>query len=131
MCERPNPSPMTPTVCSRLAMQILRGDRSISAHMRGIEQVPWIYDPLCRLAERSGLGRWRRWLTSAAHGRTLDLGCGTGRNLPLLPVGTRAIGVDPSAHSIRRARRRAPAVPLVIARAEALPFRTGSFDTVL
>jgi SAM-dependent methyltransferase len=41
----------------------------------------------------------------------LDLGCGTGRNLPLLPAGTRTVGLDPSA--------------------EALPFRDAAFDTVL
>jgi ubiquinone/menaquinone biosynthesis C-methylase UbiE len=99
--------------------------------MRGVEQVPWIYDAICALAERGGLGRWRRWLVQGARGRTLDLGCGTGRNLPLLPSGTRAVAVDPSRHCIRRARRRAPAVPVVIARAEALPFRDATFDTVL
>jgi len=99
--------------------------------MRGVEQIPWIYDAICALCERGGLGRWRRWLASGARGRTLDLGCGTGRNLPLLPRDARAIGVDPSPEAIRRARDRAPRVPFVIARAEALPFRDASFDTVL
>lgn len=99
--------------------------------MRGIEQIPWIYDALCRLCERGGLGRWRRWLAEGARGRTLDLGCGTGRNLPLLPAGTRAVALDPSRDALQRARRRAPSVPLLLARAEALPFRDGTFDTVL
>jgi ubiquinone/menaquinone biosynthesis C-methylase UbiE len=99
--------------------------------MRGIEQIPWIYDALCRLCERGGFGRWRRWLVSGARGRTLDLGCGTGRNLPMLPPDTRAVALDPSAEALQRARRRASAVPLVQARAEALPFRDGTFDTVL
>jgi len=99
--------------------------------MRGIEQIPWIYDALCRLCERGGFGRWRRWLVRGARGRTLDLGCGTGRNLPLLPAGARAIAIDPSPDALARARRRAPAVPLVQARAEALPFRDATFDTIL
>jgi ubiquinone/menaquinone biosynthesis C-methylase UbiE len=99
--------------------------------MRGIEQVPWIYDAMCAVLERGGLGRWRRWLVAGARGRTLDLGCGTGRNLPWLPEGARTVGVDPSRHALHRARRRAPTVPLVIASAEALPFRDGTFDTVL
>jgi ubiquinone/menaquinone biosynthesis C-methylase UbiE len=99
--------------------------------MRGIEQIPWIYDALCRLCERGGFGRWRRWLAQGARGRTLDLGCGTGRNLPLLPAGTHAVALDPSRDALRRARRRAPSVPLLVARAEALPFRDGTFDTVL
>jgi ubiquinone/menaquinone biosynthesis C-methylase UbiE len=99
--------------------------------VRGIEQIPWLYDALCGLVERTGLGRWRRWLAAGARGRTLDLGCGTGRNLPLFPEGVRAIGLDPSLAALGRARRRAPAVPLVCAGAEALPFRAGTFDTVV
>jgi ubiquinone/menaquinone biosynthesis C-methylase UbiE/peroxiredoxin len=99
--------------------------------MRGVEQIPWLYEIICSLYEWSGLAEWRRWLVAGARGRVLDLGTGTGRNLPLLPRGTSAIAVDPSLDALQRARRRAPAVPLVAARAEALPFRERSFDTVL
>src|SRR6516165_9046219 len=99
--------------------------------MRGVEQIPWLYDLGVALAEWRGLGRWRRWLARGATGRTLDLGTGTGRNLPLLGPGVRAVAVDPHAEALARARRRAPAIPLVVARAEALPFRDGAFDTVL
>ncbi len=99
--------------------------------MRGVEQIPWLYEIICSLYEWSGLGEWRRWLVAGAHGRVLDLGTGTGRNLPLLPRGTTAVAVDPSLDALERARRRAPSVPLIAARAEALPFRDRSFDTVL
>lgn len=99
--------------------------------MRGVEQIPWIYDALCALCERGGFGRWRHWLVGGAQGRTLDVGCGTGRNLPLLPAGVRAIGLDPSPEALARARRRAPGIPLVRGSAEALPFRDASFETVL
>jgi ubiquinone/menaquinone biosynthesis C-methylase UbiE len=99
--------------------------------VRGVEQIPWLYDAICAIYERLGLGRWRRWLVGGASGRVLDLGCGTGRNLALLPPGARAIGLDPSWDAIQRARRRAPRVPLVLGRAEALPFRDAAFDTVL
>jgi ubiquinone/menaquinone biosynthesis C-methylase UbiE len=98
--------------------------------MRGVEQIPWLYDLICAIAEWRGLARWRRWLAGGATGRTLDLGCGTGRNLPLL-AGTRSIGLDPSWSSLRRARRRAAGVALVQGSAEALPFRDGVFDTVV
>jgi ubiquinone/menaquinone biosynthesis C-methylase UbiE len=98
--------------------------------MRGVEQIPWLYDAICAVAEWRGLGRWRRWVASGALGRTLDLGCGTGRNLPLFS-GAHAVGLDPSFDALRRARRRAGGAPLVQARAEALPFRDGSFDTVV
>jgi ubiquinone/menaquinone biosynthesis C-methylase UbiE len=97
----------------------------------GVEQIPWLYDALCALSERSGLGRWRRWLTAGARGRTLDLGTGTGRNLPLYGPGVRVVGLDPALPVLARARRRAPRVPLVRAAAEALPFRDGAFDTVV
>ena len=99
--------------------------------MRGVEQIPWLYDALCALCEATGLARWRSWLVTGARGRVLDLGCGTGRNLPLLPAGTRAVGLEPSWETLQRARRRAPGVPLVVGSAEALPFRDAAFDTVL
>ena len=99
--------------------------------MRGVEQIPFLYDGMMALVEATGLKRWRAWLATGARGRTLDLGCGTGRNLPLLPAGVRGVGLDPAVDSLRRAQRRAPGTPLVRASAEALPFRDGAFDTVL
>jgi ubiquinone/menaquinone biosynthesis C-methylase UbiE len=99
--------------------------------MRGVEQIPWLYDTALAVLEWTGLAGWRRWLAGGARGRTLDLGCGTGRNLPLLPNGTAAVGIDPHVPSLARAARRAPGIPLVCARAEALPFRDGCFETVV
>ena len=99
--------------------------------MRGIEQIPWIYDAICALSEWQGMRRWREWLARGARGRTLDLGCGTGRTLPLFPKGVRAVGLDPSPDALRRARKRAPEIPLVRASAQALPFRDGAFETVV
>lgn len=99
--------------------------------MRGIEQIPWIYDAMCAVAEWQGMRRWRQWLAGGARGRTLDLGCGTGRSLPLFSSEAHPIGLDPSADALRRARLRAPEVPLVRASAEALPFRDETFETVV
>jgi SAM-dependent methyltransferase len=99
--------------------------------VRGFEQIPWLYDLSIALAERAGLGRWRAWLAGGARGRVLDLGSGTGRNLPLLPPGVAVVAVDPHPDALARARRRAPGAALVLARAEALPFRDDAFDTVL
>jgi ubiquinone/menaquinone biosynthesis C-methylase UbiE len=81
--------------------------------------------------DATGLGRWRRKLIAGARGRTLEIGCGTGRNLPLYPADIPVIGLEPDWDSLMHARQRAPQVPLVVARAEALPFRDGSFDTVV
>jgi ubiquinone/menaquinone biosynthesis C-methylase UbiE len=99
--------------------------------VRGVEQVPWLYDAICAIHEALGLARWRRWLVAGARGRVLDLGCGTGRSLALLGPDVAVIALDPSWEALQRARRRAPRVPLVVGRAEALPFRDATFDTVL
>jgi ubiquinone/menaquinone biosynthesis C-methylase UbiE len=99
--------------------------------MRGVEQIPWLYDACCAVSERFGLARWRRWLVDGAEGDVLDVGCGTGRNLPLFRSGVRVIGLEPSADTLARARRRAPGALLVQGDAEALPFRSGAFDTVV
>ena len=99
--------------------------------MRGLEQIPWIYDAMCAISEATGLARWRGWLARGARGLTLDLGCGTGRNLPLFPAEARVVGIDLPADSLRRARKREPRARLVRASAEALPFRDGTFDTVV
>ncbi|HYE36928.1 class I SAM-dependent methyltransferase [Methylocaldum sp.] len=99
--------------------------------MRGIEHIPWLYDSVMSLADALGLAHWRRALAHTAGGCVLEVGCGTGRNLPLYPPGVDVIGLDPDLESLARARRRAPHVPLVAARVEALPFREGAFDTVV
>ncbi len=100
--------------------------------MRGVEQVPWLYDAAMVVLENTGLGRWRSWLAAGVPpGRILDLGCGTGRNLPLFHDGVRAIGLDPCHESLRKARTRAPGALFVRGRAEPLPFRDDAFDTVV
>ncbi|MBS2032497.1 MAG: class I SAM-dependent methyltransferase [Deltaproteobacteria bacterium] len=99
--------------------------------MRGLEQIPWLYDVSMTVMEKTGMAEWRNWLAQGSLGRTLDLGCGTGRNLSLMPPGARAVGVDPEVASLERARKRAPNAMLVRASAHALPFRDGAFDTVL
>lgn len=99
--------------------------------MRGVEQIPWLYDAMCFVLERAGLDRWREWLVQGAAGRTLEVGCGTGRNLPRYPAGAVLVAVEPDPHALAKARERAPTVNFVRASAEALPFRDGAFDTVV
>jgi len=99
--------------------------------VRGLEQIPWLYDAFLWVMEATGLRRWRETVAAGARGRVLDVGCGTGRNLPLLPPGTKVIGLDPTRESLLRARRRAPGALLVRGSAEKLPFRDGAFDTVV
>ncbi|MGZ6123676.1 MAG: class I SAM-dependent methyltransferase [Myxococcales bacterium] len=58
----------------------------------------------------------------------LDLGCGPGNSTVRLPPG--AIGGDQALAMLRRARRRAPRMPLICLDAAALPVRSGSLDAV-
>ena len=99
--------------------------------MKGVERIPWFYDAFMRLVGPFGLDRWRRLLLAQARGRTLEVGCGTGLNLPSYGPGVRPVGLDPHLELLLVARRRAPGVPLVVASAEALPFRRDAFDTVV
>ncbi len=97
--------------------------------MRGIEQIPWLYDLAMMLMP--GMQRWRRSLARLARGRVLEVGCGTGQMLPLYPDGVELYGLDPNADALPRARRRAPEVGLLCASAEQLPFPDARFDTVV
>jgi ubiquinone/menaquinone biosynthesis C-methylase UbiE len=100
--------------------------------VRGLEQIPWIYDLGMRLLERGRIGRWTAWLLAGARGRTLEVGCGTGRTLTRYPgAAAPLVAADPFPRNLAAARRRAPAALLVRARGEALPFRDGAFDTVV
>jgi ubiquinone/menaquinone biosynthesis C-methylase UbiE len=99
--------------------------------MRGIEQIPFLYDAMMAVSEATGFGSWRRALVAEATGRVLDVGCGTGRNLPLYHHDLDVVGVDVRVELLVAARKRAPNRPLVLASAEALPFRGSSFDTVV
>jgi SAM-dependent methyltransferase len=63
------------------------------------------------------------------HERLLEIGCGEGNLLAVLP-GTQKFGIDPSIHALRRASRRSGA-HCAIARCEQLPFPSGAFDVVV
>lgn len=99
--------------------------------MRGLEQIPLVYDGMMSVMDRLLLGRWRRSLAQHGEGVVLEVGVGTGRTLALHSPAAQVVGLDPDGVVLRTARQRAPGVPLVQARAEALPFREDAFDVVV
>ncbi len=99
--------------------------------MRGVEQIPWLYDALMGLADALGFRGWRRRLVAGVRGGVLEIGCGTGRNVPLYPDAAQVVALDPDLAALRRARKRVPEALFVVARAEALPFADAQFDTVV
>ena len=68
-------------------------------------------------------------------GRTLVVGCGTGReSLAVSKMGVSAVGIDLSRRLVAEARTHSPGptgVAYVVGEATGLPFRDGSFDLVL
>lgn len=94
-----------------------------------------VYDVLARAGERKGLAEVRARLLGDLEGEILELGAGTGLNLPHYRRATRIVAVEPSDSMASRLRERAATAPapveVVEARAEALPFPNASFDHVV
>ena len=85
---------------------------------------------------RRRLVRPREYLLAAAEGRVLEIGIGSGLNLPFYPRDLDAvIGLDPSPELLARARREAvwsrSPVELRRGSAEAIPLDDQSVDTVV
>jgi SAM-dependent methyltransferase len=95
-----------------------------------------LYDPFVWGGERAGLRAHRRALLSRARGCTLEIGSGTGLNLPHYPDDLDyLILAEPDAAMRSRLERRLSrsgrGTRLVDAPAERLPFPDGSVDTVV
>src|SRR5712691_3405328 len=94
---------------------------------------PALYDFFGERLEKS-FAEHRRKAIADASGRVLEIGAGTGFNLPHYPAGSEELVVsEPNPGMLRRARRRATDRPttFVQAAAESLPFEDSSFDTVV
>lgn len=94
---------------------------------------PWLNDALTKNPE---LLRMREEALAQARGRVVEIGFGTGANLPYYPSAVDVVfGVEPNDGMARRAAQRIAAsrvsVQVVGATAERLPFPAGSFDTAV
>jgi ubiquinone/menaquinone biosynthesis C-methylase UbiE len=95
-----------------------------------------LYDSMLRGTEKAGLADHRRSLLSEATGHVLEIGAGTGANLPYYGDRVESLTVtEPEAPMARklegRIREQSRTVELVAAPAEKLPFEDGRFDTVV
>ncbi len=94
------------------------------------------YDRQLAKVERAGLRARRRELVAAASGRLLEIGAGTGANLPHYSVEVEALTLtEPEPAMLRRLQQHAgqtsPAATVLRAPAEDLPFEDDSFDVVI
>jgi len=95
-----------------------------------------IYDPFLWFAERRGFRARRGELLANARGLTLDIGSGTGLNLPHYPRQLeRLVLAEPDsamrARLERQVARLRPEASVIDAAAERLPFADGTVDTVV
>lgn len=86
-----------------------------------------------RFYDRWMLGDGRRLLCAAATGRTLEVGVGTGLNLPWYGPSAAVVGLDHSTGMLQVASVRSTAMRFPLVRGDAcrLPFPGSTFDTVL
>ena len=94
------------------------------------------YDRMSRKSEEAGLRALRENVLTEAAGRVLEIGAGTGTNIPLYNGSIESLVVtEPEPAMLRRleraARAQATAPRVLRAPAEDLPFEDDSFDTVV
>ena len=94
------------------------------------------YDLMRRWGEEAGLRNLRQGLVADASGRVLEIGAGTGLNLPHYNGSIESLVLtEPQAPMLRRLQRsaheHAPQAQVLRAPAEDLPFENDSFDTVV
>jgi phosphatidylethanolamine/phosphatidyl-N-methylethanolamine N-methyltransferase len=94
------------------------------------------YDAMQSFTERRAFERWRRELwTRIEPGRILEIGVGTGKNVPFYPANAPVTGIDISPQMLLRARSAAldlgREIDLRIGDAQALDFADAAFDTAV
>jgi phosphatidylethanolamine/phosphatidyl-N-methylethanolamine N-methyltransferase len=99
------------------------------------DRVAPLYDYIEFIPEIVAFSRWRKILWSMVDGqRILELGIGTGKNVPYFPEG-KVYGCDISWNMLKVARNKKDidlsSVPLAIMDVEDLAYRDNSFDTVV
>ncbi len=94
------------------------------------------YDRQMARTERAGLADFRARLLAGAAGRVLEIGGGTGANLPCYGPSVEELTItEPQPAMLRRLERRAhqeaPAAQVLRAPLEDLPFEDGTFDVAV
>ncbi len=98
---------------------------------RRYDRIAFIYDFMDFVVSN----KRRMEILKMVRGEVLEVGVGTGRNLPLYPPGSSVTGIDISPVMLNKARQRAVKSEMNVKLEEAdvqnLPFNDHSFDTVV
>lgn len=111
--------------------------RAARVTQRRYDRIAPVYDLFETAMERARYGLWRERLWSHVRGsRVLEVGIGTGRNLPYHPFGVRVTAVDLSPKMLARARSRtavsaAESLHLGLMDAQALALGSAWFDAAV
>jgi ubiquinone/menaquinone biosynthesis C-methylase UbiE len=99
------------------------------------DRIAWIYDLMESPMEWMSVSDWRRELIGAVSGKVLEIGVGTGKNIPYYPSETELTGVDISPKMLKRAQGKAKAlgmnVEFSVMDIEQMTFPDESFDYVV
>lgn len=100
------------------------------------DRIAGIYDRLERPLETRAFQQWRTMLWERVQGpRVLEIGVGTGKNMPCYHKGWQITAIDLSPRMLEQAKQRAERehveVDLRLGDAQALSFADASFDTVI
>ncbi len=99
------------------------------------QRISYLYDLMEILPERRYIP-WRQELWARVQGpRILEVGVGTGKNMPFYPPGAQIVAIDLTPGMLKRARRRARQLGLDVALqlgdVQALEFPDETFDSVV
>lgn len=93
-----------------------------------------VYDLMETPIELMRYANWRREVFSGLQGRVLEVGVGTGKNIPYYPDDCEMVGIDISSKMLARAKKRSAEkenVSLFLMDAEHLGFADECFDHVI
>ncbi len=81
--------------------------------------------------EEACLSEWRAEVLADARGKVLEIGAGTGANIPFYPDGVELHLFEPDPGMLEQMLAKFPTANAVGGPGEQLPFEDGSFDTVV
>ena len=110
--------------------------RELAGTAKKYDRFSKIYDSFESLMERRAFLKYRKKALSLAKGRVLEVGIGTGKNLPYYPKDVEVIGIDFSKGMLEKAEKRRKElglgnVKLMLMDVQNLEFEDNTFDTIV